>query len=121
MSAPGAFAQSPFIAIWETTRACALACVHCRAEAVPRRDSGELTTGEARALIDRVRAFGDPPPLLVLTGGDPLRRPDVQASRGPRTESSRPSSRRTSSACPNSSPRIRSSGEQAREARQPGR
>jgi radical SAM protein len=73
------FARAPFIVIWETTRACALACVHCRAAAIPRRDPGELTTDEGRALIDRVRAFGDPPPLLVLTGGDPLRRPDVEA------------------------------------------
>jgi radical SAM protein len=71
------FDRAPFIAIWETTRACALACVHCRAEAMPRRDPDELTTEEGKRLVDRVRVFGDPPPLLVLTGGDPLRRPDV--------------------------------------------
>jgi MoaA/NifB/PqqE/SkfB family radical SAM enzyme/metal-sulfur cluster biosynthetic enzyme len=71
------FARAPFIVIWETTRACALACVHCRAEAVPRRDPDELSTEEAKRLIDRVAAFGDPPPLLVFTGGDPLRRPDL--------------------------------------------
>jgi radical SAM protein len=73
----GPFDRAPFIVIWETTRACALACVHCRAEAIPRRDPRELTTEEARRLLDRVAAFGDPPPLLVLTGGDPLRRPDI--------------------------------------------
>lgn len=71
------FDRAPFIVIWETTRACALACVHCRAEAIPRRSDQELTTDEGRRLIDRVAAFGDPPPLMVLTGGDPLRRPDV--------------------------------------------
>jgi radical SAM protein len=71
------FDRSPFIAIWETTRACALACVHCRAAAIPRRDPDELSTAEGRALIDRVAAFGDPAPILVLTGGDPLRRPDI--------------------------------------------
>ena len=64
--------------IWETTQACALACVHCRAEALPHRDPGELTTEEGRRLIDRVAAFGDPPPILVLTGGDPFRRPDLE-------------------------------------------
>jgi radical SAM protein len=74
---PSPFAGSPFIVIWETTRACALACVHCRAEAMPRRDPGELTTDEGKALLDRVAAFGDPPPLVVFTGGDPLRRPDI--------------------------------------------
>jgi radical SAM protein len=71
------YARAPFIVIWETTRACALACVHCRAEAIPHRDARELTTDEARTLIDSVRRFGDPPPLLVFTGGDPLRRPDL--------------------------------------------
>lgn len=71
------YARAPFIVIWETTRACALACVHCRAEAIPRRDPRELTTEEGRALIETVRRFGDPPPLLVFTGGDPLRRPDI--------------------------------------------
>jgi AdoMet-dependent heme synthase len=72
------FDEAPFIVIWETTRACALACVHCRAEALPHRDPAELTTEEGRRLIDRVAAFGDPPPILVLTGGDPFRRPDLE-------------------------------------------
>lgn len=73
------FAQAPFIAIWEVTRACALACLHCRADAIPRRDPRELTTDEGFRLIDDVRSFGDPPPLFVLTGGDPMRRPDLVA------------------------------------------
>jgi radical SAM protein len=72
------FDQAPFIVIWEMTRACALACVHCRAEAIPHRDPGELTTEEGHRLIDRVAAFGDPPPILVLTGGDPFRRRDLE-------------------------------------------
>jgi radical SAM protein len=73
----GDFSQRPFIAIWETTRACALRCVHCRAEAIPHRDPDELSTDEGKRLMDRVAAFGSPPPMLVLTGGDPLRRPDI--------------------------------------------
>src|SRR5215471_13385856 len=71
------FNHSPFLVIWEITRACALACVHCRADAIPRRDPRELTTDEGRRLIDQVRAFGSRPPLFVLTGGDPMRRPDL--------------------------------------------
>jgi radical SAM protein len=71
------FASAPFIVIWETTRACALACVHCRAEAIPHRHPDELTTAEGKRLIDRVAAFGPRKPLFVLTGGDPLRRRDV--------------------------------------------
>jgi len=74
---PADFAQAPFIVIWEVTRACALACLHCRADAIPRRSPGELTTEEGFRLIDQVRSFGDTPPLFVLTGGDPMRRPDL--------------------------------------------
>ena len=71
------FNQAPFLVIWEVTRACALACVHCRADAIARRDPRELTTDEGLRLIDQVRAFDAPPPLFVLTGGDPMRRPDL--------------------------------------------
>jgi AdoMet-dependent heme synthase len=75
------FNRAPFLVIWETTRACALACVHCRADAIARRDPRELTTEEGFRLIDRVRAMADGPmerpPLLVLTGGDPMRRRDL--------------------------------------------
>jgi radical SAM protein len=71
------FARSPFIVIWELTRACALACIHCRAEAIAKRHPDELTTEEGFRLIDEVAAFGRPLPLLVFTGGDPLRRPDA--------------------------------------------
>jgi radical SAM protein len=71
------FAHAPFIVIWEATRACALACVHCRANAIPRRDRQELSTEEGFDLIDQVRALSDPPPLFVITGGDPMRRPDL--------------------------------------------
>jgi len=71
------FNRAPFLVIWEVTRACALACVHCRADAIPCRDPRELSTEEAFRLIDQVRAFGPRPPLFVLTGGDPMRRPDL--------------------------------------------
>lgn len=69
--------RRPFIVIWEVTRACDLACLHCRAEAVPYAHPGELTTAEAYGLIDQVAGFGSPPPLFVLTGGDPVKRPDL--------------------------------------------
>ncbi len=68
-------AQRPFIVIWETTQACDLACVHCRASAQPRRHPLELSTAEAHRLIDEVAAMQVP--VFVLTGGDPLKRPDT--------------------------------------------
>lgn len=69
------FRESPFLVIWEVTQACDLACLHCRAEARAWRDDGELSTGEGKRLMDQVRRFGRP--LFVLTGGDPLKRPDI--------------------------------------------
>ncbi len=68
----------PFIVIWEMTRACDLACVHCRAEAVVYRHPAELTTDEAMRLVEQVADIGNPAPLFVLTGGDPMKRPDLK-------------------------------------------
>jgi radical SAM protein len=62
---------------WETTRACDLACRHCRAEAVPERDPAELSTAEGKALLGRLAAFGAPLPHVVFTGGDALKRADL--------------------------------------------
>jgi radical SAM protein len=71
----GIYDDAPRIVIWEMTRACALACVHCRAKAIPRRDPRELSTAEAFELIDDVVALGGP--IFILTGGDPFMRPDL--------------------------------------------
>jgi len=71
------YAERPLLIYWELTRACDLACRHCRAEAIPQRDPRELSTEEGFALLERLTAFGDPRPHLVLTGGDPLKRPDL--------------------------------------------
>jgi radical SAM protein len=69
------FNKSPFVVIWETTRSCDLACRHCRAEAVPYRNPNELSTDEAKAMLRKVREFGNV--VFVLSGGDCLKRPDV--------------------------------------------
>ena len=74
------YRRSPMIVYWELTTACALACRHCRAEAQPEPASGELTTTQALDVLDQVALFGgsgEPTPHLVLTGGDPLKRPDL--------------------------------------------
>ena len=65
------------LVFWEVTRACQLACKHCRASATAQALPGELTTAEGRELIDQVAGFGRPYPILVLTGGDCLLRPDL--------------------------------------------
>jgi AdoMet-dependent heme synthase len=71
------FDQRPMLVFWETTRACLLACRHCRASATTEAPPGELSHAEGRALIDQVAGFGRPHPILVLTGGDCLMRPDL--------------------------------------------
>jgi hypothetical protein len=68
------FDDAPFLVIWELTQACD-ACVHCRASAIERRNPLELTTEEGFRLLDEIRSLGDP--LMVFTGGDPLKRPDL--------------------------------------------
>ncbi len=69
------FDRTPFTVAWEITRACAYACLHCRAEAQPKRDPRELTTAEGFRLIDQLVEVGGP--ILVVTGGDPMMRPDM--------------------------------------------
>lgn len=70
------FEMAPFTIAWEITRACAYACVHCRADAQHKRDPRELSTSEAKTLIERLAAFGNHP-ILIFTGGDPMMRPDL--------------------------------------------
>ena len=71
------FSRAPRMIYWEMTRACDLACRHCRAEAIAHRDPLELTTTQAQAMLDQLAGFGEPYPHVVCTGGDPLKRPDV--------------------------------------------
>ena len=60
---------------WETTRNCNLACVHCRASATCGPYTGELNTQAALRLLDQIAAIGRP--IVILTGGEPLLRPDI--------------------------------------------
>lgn len=69
------FDDHPLIAIWETTQACDLVCAHCRASATPDTHPDELTTEEAKRLLDAFAEMGTP--LCVLTGGDPAKRHDL--------------------------------------------
>lgn len=66
----------PRLVFWETTAGCNLACIHCRRitvadQLVPQ----DLTTAEAFTLIDQIAAFARP--IFVLSGGEPLFRPDI--------------------------------------------
>ncbi len=69
--------DTPHVLTWEVTRACQLHCRHCRARAIPRRDAGELSLEDMIPVLDDLAGNFSRPPILVLTGGDPLERPDL--------------------------------------------
>lgn len=69
------YGRAPYIVLWELTRSCALACRHCRAKAIRRRNPEELSLEECCSVLDQLQEFGNP--LIVLTGGDPAERDDL--------------------------------------------
>jgi Fe-coproporphyrin III synthase len=71
----GARPDSGPVVVWNATKTCNLECVHCYADARARRFEGELTTAEAKAMIDDLAAFKVP--ALLISGGEPLVRPDI--------------------------------------------
>lgn len=68
----------PFIVIWEVTRACALVCKHCRADAQHHANPRQLSTEDGLKLLDALASYPRPYPLVVLTGGDPCEREDLE-------------------------------------------
>jgi len=67
--------DTPRLIFWELTKRCNLDCAHCRAESEDIDYSGELSSDEAKKIIDDITA--DYSPILVLTGGEPLYRKDI--------------------------------------------
>jgi radical SAM protein len=70
------FGTSPLMFYYEVTLACDLVCKHCRASAQEKADPAELSTDQAKALMDQIAGFPRRP-MLVMTGGDPLKRADL--------------------------------------------
>ncbi|QGF25229.1 TIGR04053 family radical SAM/SPASM domain-containing protein [Raineyella fluvialis] len=70
--------ERPHVLVWEVTRACQLACRHCRADAFTRPDPRQLTTAEGKALLDDFASYGTPRPIVILSGGDAFERPDLE-------------------------------------------
>ena len=61
--------------IWNLIRRCNLTCAHCYATSADKDFAGELTTAEVKAVMADLRAYGVP--VLILSGGEPLMRPDI--------------------------------------------
>ncbi|MBZ0129573.1 MAG: radical SAM protein [Rhodobacteraceae bacterium] len=76
-------AEAPYLVALNLTRRCNLNCAHCYLDAGARNeaDAAELTTAEIRALIDDVATLSNET-MLVLTGGEPLLRPDLELIAG---------------------------------------
>lgn len=70
------FEDAPLRVYWELTRACALACTHCRACAMPHADPRELDHATSVRVLERLAA-ASPRPHVIFTGGDPLERVDL--------------------------------------------
>ncbi len=75
--APRDFSKNPMNIYWEMTQSCALACRHCRAEAISAPHPMELNHEESVAFLRQIPNFDRPLPQLILTGGDPLARADL--------------------------------------------
>lgn len=69
------FEDAPRVVFWEATKACDLSCKHCRATSDPERDPGELNTEEVKDMLSKLQADGVD--SFIITGGDPLKRPDI--------------------------------------------
>lgn len=67
--------RAPAVVVWNCTRRCNLHCVHCYSESRDTNYAGELTTAEAKKMIDDLASFGVA--VLLFSGGEPLMRADL--------------------------------------------
>jgi MoaA/NifB/PqqE/SkfB family radical SAM enzyme len=65
------------VVVWDVTRSCNLACIHCFADSAAQAYPGELTTAQGRELLEDLAQFGVRE--VVLSGGEPLVRRDTLA------------------------------------------
>lgn len=75
MQSTGAKEYKPRLVFWEVTKGCNLRCIHCRATATELASPSDLPTPKALDIIRQIAAYGNP--ILVLSGGEPLYRPDI--------------------------------------------
>jgi len=66
--------SKPILIFWETTKACDLACKHCRASALLEALPDEMDIDESLAFVEQIKGFGAPYPIVILTGGDIMKK-----------------------------------------------
>ncbi len=66
--------QRPVV-VWNSTRSCNLHCVHCYISALDKPEPDELDTAWGQKLLDQIADYGTP--MLLISGGEPLSRPDI--------------------------------------------
>ena len=66
--------SKPILIFWETTKACDLTCKHCRASALLDALPDEMTLEQSLSFVEQVKEFGTPYPVLILTGGDIMKK-----------------------------------------------
>ena len=74
-SRPSKKEYKPRLIFWEVTKGCNLRCIHCRATATELMSPADLPTAKALNIITQIADFANP--ILVLSGGEPLYRPDI--------------------------------------------
>ncbi len=68
----------PHVVAWNLTRRCNLACAHCYIAAGPTESAtGELPTSDCLRIVDEILAVNSSP-MLILSGGEPLLREDLE-------------------------------------------
>lgn len=70
--------SKPILIFWETTKACDLACKHCRASALTEGLPDEMNLEQSLEFVEQIRDFGRPYPVLILTGGDIMKKKGLQ-------------------------------------------
>lgn len=68
------FDSKPILIFWEMTKACDLACKHCRASAITDALPDEMNLEESLKFLEQITEFGKPYPVLILTGGDVMKK-----------------------------------------------
>lgn len=70
--------EKPLLIFWETTKACDLSCIQCRASAIKDPQPGELNLEESLNFVRSLKDFGKPYPILILSGGDVMKKKNLQ-------------------------------------------